>query len=396
MSRKQTGSQKDILTILSIAIGAISLILAFLDGIRFFSLPLGIVGIVLAIIVLRRKQKAQRTLALVGLGISFLSIPAAYGMTYLTYGTFNGVVADKWTTVQLGSLEYSIPANWEKKEENGAIDLSQGTVNIRLSSGSETADNAFAASLQKSMVKGELFRAMLQTGITEGLGASNVTINQPEESTINGNEADTWTFTASKDGKKMEGRIVVLFVGNQMTMAMIGQEGNLHQAYLDTFNRIVASAKLTESSSTSDTESDVDTSESSSQEPASKWNEETKTLTTSEGILKIDRVERTTSYDGKPAIKFYFTVTNNSNREKKAMSIFSSMLDVRQKNENTANKLDVAVLSGDEENHMLDNLVPGGTVSGFYPMKLEDPNAPLDLRFKEDYSTIGSATYNID
>lgn len=396
MSRNQTRSQKDILTILSIVIGSLSLVLAFLDGIRFFSLPLGIVGVVLAIIVLRRKQKAQRMLALVGLGVSFLSIPVAYGMTYLTYGTFNGVVADKWTTVQLGNVEYSIPANWDKKEDTDAINLTQGKVNVRLSSGSETADNAFAANLQKSMVKGEVFRAMLQTGITEGLEASNVTINQPEESTISGNEAHTWTFTADKDGKKMEGRVVVLFVDNQMVMAMIGQEGALSDTYVNTFNKILTSVKSTGDSKTAENASEKKTISSSNQKSEPKWDESTKTWTTSNGILTIDRVERTTSADGKPAIKLYFTVMNGSDKEQIALGVLSHMLNVRQENDEQDNQLNMAVLAGDEEDHLMDNVKGYGIVSGFYPMELQDPDAPITLILKENGDFIKLVSYNID
>ena len=46
-----------------------------------------------------------------------------------------------------------------------------------------------------------------------------------------------------------------------------------------------------------------------------------------------------------------------------------------------------------EENHLNDNINPEGTVSAFYPFKLENEADPIQILFQKNYKTV--ATYEI-
>ncbi len=124
------------------------------------------------------------------------------------------------------------------------------------------------------------------------------------------------------------------------------------------------------------------------------WDASTKTFTNKDGVLKIDKAEKSTNFDGKPALKVYFTLTNKRKEAQVAQSLFQEMARVQQKQENTSNDLMYAMMpfnetgSPQEENHLNNNINPNGTVSGFYPYVLENETDPIQILFQKDYQTV--------
>lgn len=125
------------------------------------------------------------------------------------------------------------------------------------------------------------------------------------------------------------------------------------------------------------------------------WDEGSKTFTTGDGIFKIDRVEKTADYSGKTAIKLYFTLTNKRSEIQNTQLLFQSLTRIQQKSVNTSNDVKYAIMPfGDkEEDHLRDNINPEGTVSGFYPLELENETDPIIISFQKYYKTV--ATYEI-
>lgn len=163
------------------------------------------------------------------------------------------------------------------------------------------------------------------------------------------------------------------------------------------------SAKIDEAFKTSDSSSNIskttgkatEESKSEAKKVDSGWDEATKTFTTNDGVLKIDKVEKTTDYDGKAAIKVYFTLTNTSTENKNAQTLFQNLTRVQQKSTNTSNDLQYTMLSFDntEEDHLNDNINTNGTVSGYYPFLLENETDPIHILFQKNYETV--ATYEV-
>lgn len=163
------------------------------------------------------------------------------------------------------------------------------------------------------------------------------------------------------------------------------------------------SAKIDEAFKTSDSSSNIskttgkatEESKSEAKKEDSGWDEATKTFTTNDGVLKIDKVEKTTDYDGKAAIKVYFTLTNTSTENKNAQTLFQNFTRVQQKSTNTSNDLQYTMLSFDnaEEDHLNDNINTNGTVSGYYPLLLENETDPIHILFQKNYETV--ATYEV-
>ena len=163
------------------------------------------------------------------------------------------------------------------------------------------------------------------------------------------------------------------------------------------------SAKIDEALKTSDSSSNIskttgkatEESKSEAKKEDSGWDEATKTFTTNDGVLKIDKVEKTTDYDGKAAIKVYFTLTNTSTENKNAQTLFQNLTRVQQKSTNTSNDLQYTMLSFDnaEEDHLNDNINTNGTVSGYYPLLLENETDPIHILFQKNYETV--ATYEV-
>ncbi|MFK4841030.1 DUF5067 domain-containing protein [Lactococcus garvieae] len=127
----------------------------------------------------------------------------------------------------------------------------------------------------------------------------------------------------------------------------------------------------------------------------SKWDETTKTFTSSDGVLKIDGVEKTSDYDGKPSIKINFTLTNKKEKAENVQTLIMSMMKVQQKTANTTNNLEYAILMDDSENHLQDNLNPNGTVSGNYSYVLDTETDPVQIHFMENMFSDPVATYEV-
>ena len=163
------------------------------------------------------------------------------------------------------------------------------------------------------------------------------------------------------------------------------------------------SAKIDEAFKTSDSSSNIskttgkatEESKSEAKKEDSGWDEATKTFTTNDGVLKIDKVEKTTDYDGKAAIKVYFTLTNTSTENKNAQTLFQNLTRVQQKSTNTSNDLQYAMMpiENTEENHLNDNINPNGTISGYYPYLLENETDPIQFLFEKNYKAV--ATYEV-
>ena len=131
-----------------------------------------------------------------------------------------------------------------------------------------------------------------------------------------------------------------------------------------------------------------------SKKESSGWDASTKTFTNKDGILKIDKAEKSTDFDGKLALKVYFTLTNKRKEAQRAQMLFLEMTRVQQKQENTSNDLMYAIMpvnktgSPQEKDHLNDNINPNGTVSGFYPYVLENETDPIQILFQKDYQTV--------
>ena len=128
---------------------------------------------------------------------------------------------------------------------------------------------------------------------------------------------------------------------------------------------------------------------------SAKWDDATKTFTSKDGILKIDSVEKTKDYDGKPAIKVNFTLTNKHDKAENVQMLIMSMMKVQQKTANTTNDLEYAILMDDSENHLQDNLNPNGTISGNYSYALDTETDPIQIHFMENTFGEPVATYEV-
>ena len=163
------------------------------------------------------------------------------------------------------------------------------------------------------------------------------------------------------------------------------------------------SAKIDEAFKTSDSSSNIskttgkatEESKSEAKKEDSGWDEATKTFTGKDGTLKIDKAEKTTDYEGKAAIKVYFTLTNTSTENKDAQMLFQELTRVQQKSANTSNDLQYTMMpiENTEENHLSDNINPNGTISGYYPYLLENETDPIQFLFEKNYKAV--ATYEV-
>lgn len=122
----------------------------------------------------------------------------------------------------------------------------------------------------------------------------------------------------------------------------------------------------------------------------SGWNKATNTFVGKELTLTIDKTELTEDFEGKPALKIYYTLTNNGNKEQTVLIALGFVTKIQQKNRNTSNNLRYAILGfgASEEDHLQDNLLPGGTISGFYPVTLENTTDPVIIKFQEGFQTV--------
>lgn len=257
MNRKRKESQKDVLTRIMIGVGLFSLILAFIPGeIRYFSPILGSLGIILAIICFFRK-KSSKGLAIAGLLLSIFS-----GLIGL-YLIGTGMIATSWKTITVGNIEYSIPANWKSEQEDDTLILTTNDVQVRLSSSEALSENSFAASLQQSMIKGELFRAILQQGLEDGFGLQNVSLSEVQDGNAEDKEAHYWNFTANQGEAEVQGVVAVVSIDDKLLMGMLKGKNITEGEYLEVFEHILGSATIVgENEMTASSQSSVATTSS--------------------------------------------------------------------------------------------------------------------------------------
>lgn len=199
--------------------------------------------------------------------------------------------------------------------------------------------------------------------------------------------------------------IVAIIVNrkNKKTLAIVGVVVSVISFAIVMATQAYYGAKIDESFKSSNTTSNkstgkVETSKSEPVKEDSGWDEVTKTFTTKDSVLKIDKVEKAIDLDDKPALKIYFTVTNKASENRAAQMIFSELTKVQQKSKNTSNDLGSTLTKRDdngerEEDHLGDNLNPNGTISGYFTYKLENETDPIQILFQKKYKTV--ATYEI-
>lgn len=142
-----------------------------------------------------------------------------------------------------------------------------------------------------------------------------------------------------------------------------------------------------------------DSKETTSSETTSNldttWDEVSKTYETPEGKIILDDISVISGYDEKPLLKVSFTITNYSNEEQNVQSLFNRLIDVKQRNSNTSNSLNYGSTKDSEETHLSDNLNPNGTVSGFYPLELENTDDPIIFEMQSDYEKVHEWEYKL-
>lgn len=132
------------------------------------------------------------------------------------------------------------------------------------------------------------------------------------------------------------------------------------------------------------------------EKPTATWDETTRTFTAPDGVLTINSVEKTTDYDDKPAIKVNFTLKNTSDKPQDAQMLFQQLATVKQQTANTTNSLNYTMLSSNDEDHLNDSINSGGTITGFYPLSLENETDPILISFQADYLSNTVATYHVN
>lgn len=154
--------------------------------------------------------------------------------------------------------------------------------------------------------------------------------------------------------------------------------------------------KSTVSITLGEVSSEEDDEETSETENASaSWNEETKSFESPDGKLVIDKIEIVKGYEDESVLKVSFIITNNTNEEKNVQTLFNTIVDIKQRNENTSNSLSYASLSSNKDNHLSDTLNSNGTVSGFYPLELENESDPIIFDFQYNYDSVYEWEYKL-
>ncbi|WKB49900.1 DUF5067 domain-containing protein (plasmid) [Lactococcus lactis subsp. lactis] len=138
---------------------------------------------------------------------------------------------------------------------------------------------------------------------------------------------------------------------------------------------------------------------SASKKEASKhvtnWDETTKTFTSEDGVLKIDGVDETKNYKGKPAIKINFTLTNKKVKPVNVRTLVMSMMKVQQKTINIMNDLKDAKLIDNFENHLRNNLNTNETITGNCSYILDTESDPIQIQFMVYMFSPPVATYDV-
>ena len=286
-------------------------------------------------------------------------------------------------------VKFSVPKDWEHKESDDKdtnwFYPSYGILQIQAREFDGNFESAFV-------------RKIFKTGL-ESHERIITRISNEKETSINGKTFFIYDFTYKDDkDAKMTGKMFVFTHNHHLFSFMLGAYDDANKDYLEDFETLFDSITLEKAETSTSSSSWESSSESKTKkEKASPWNKDTMTLTTSEGVLKIDRIERASDYEGKPTIKVYFTLTNKSSREQYAQLLYLKMVKVKQLSENTSNDLQYAISSFDdqEDNHLQDTILPNGTISGVYSYNLEDETHPVVFQFEENYSAVALYTYDL-
>ncbi|SKA02919.1 protein of unknown function [Pilibacter termitis] len=113
----------------------------------------------------------------------------------------------------------------------------------------------------------------------------------------------------------------------------------------------------------------------------SSFNQEEKTFTGKIATVKIDKAEKVKDYDGKPALKVFFTITNNQSKDEEVDTLLSNTTQFKQDNGTVKNELSVTVLKEEEEEHLYDTLKAKKTISTFIVLELENEKDPVIVEF---------------
>lgn len=263
----------------------------------------------------------------------------------------------QWRTENHQGVSYEVPSDWEKVEK-GKVTYYYPKNGV-LMVASEEGDFS---------VSNDSDRKALVDGISSSFKLSDEKLVK-----VGDREGYMYTMDMGKDSGYESGVATLFDSENGIVAFMVGMKDESDIILIASFSKILDSVSKA-----------TDTKESSS-----GWNPENRTFTGTDGILVIDKVELTEDISGDPAAKIYFTLTNTSNKEQSALLLIGFMAEFQQRNQNTSNNLRYTILDlGGESDHLNDNLVPGGTISGFYPVKLENTTDPLVIKFLKSFKTV--------
>lgn len=138
---------------------------------------------------------------------------------------------------------------------------------------------------------------------------------------------------------------------------------------------------------------------SDTNESKANWDEASKTFTSEKVIIKIDKIDIDKDYDNRSFVKIYYTLTNKQSNTEQASFLIQDSMKVQQESKNTSNDLSPLSITPDEngnieETHLDDNIKPEGTISGYYPLLLENNSDPINILFQNNDTSI-VATYKV-
>lgn len=278
-----------------------------------------------------------------------------------------------WSSQSLHDVDFSVPSSWEKKEgdtsdtvyyypEEGMLMVSFTPLDMSIKDNNERAN------------------------FIDGLSDSEISADN--ESEID-DAAFLYDTTQIIDNDHYQGQLLIFDVDGGLMSFYMATPDDSYSGYKDQFTEIWGSISYTKPS--------TDSSTSTSSEDTPTWDESEKTFTTSDIVLKIDDVVKTTDYNNAPALRINFTLTNNTDEVSNAQILYLFATQVRQKSENTSNDLTMAIMPTDsEDNHLSDNINPGGTISGYYAYSLENETDPIEITFKKDFQEISTYSVNLN
>lgn len=122
------------------------------------------------------------------------------------------------------------------------------------------------------------------------------------------------------------------------------------------------------------------------------WNEGTRTYTNEDVTIKLGQITRTTDFEGKPAVKINFTITNHSGKDDDIASLFYEGFDVQQVTSTTSDSLWPTFDKGQiaNPNSLTTRLRNGATISTYTYFLLENTSSPLKFSITENFDEFAS------